>query len=351
MKVKIFFYILLCILVLVSCSKEDSFLVEGNITGLTQSAIYIVTTFGNETKVDTILSKDGKFEYVSSYDSVKPVVIYMEEKSVWITVWVQNGETVKISGNVNYPELIETTGNEINNLLTEFRQDNKEAIKERAAWHDKDHPQNSEWDRTIRQNVGQFIKEHPSSVASLVLMLDYLIDNENTQVLGDYLSLIESPAKEDPLYSRLNAAYNRLVQTSVGKPAPDFSMVDSKGDSLTLQSFKGAYLLLIFENSTCEACKNDYPALKKIYTEYNKKKIQLLSFVFDENSNIRKNISDEFDIKWQQVIDKYGLASPLLTLYNVDAIPDYYLIDKEGKIAASHVSIEKIQQLLKDYIK
>jgi len=351
MKAKIFSYMLLCVLLLASCSKDDSFLLEGNITGLTQSAIYIVTTFGNETKVDTILSKNGKFEYVSSYDSVKPVIIRMEEKSVWITVWVRDGETVKITGNVNYPELIEVTGNEINNLLTEFRQNNKEIIKERTSSYDKGQPEKSEWDQTIRTNVGQFIKEHPSSIASLVLMQDYLIDNENTQVLGDYLSLIESPAKEDPLYSRLNAAYNRLVQTSVGNAAPDFSVVDSKGDSLSLQSFKGAYLLLAFENSTCVACKDDYPVLKKIYTDYNKKKIQLLSFVFDEDSNIWKSVSDEFGIKWPQVIDKYGWASPLLTLYNVNTIPDYYLIDKDGKIVASHVTINEIQQLLKEYIK
>jgi cytochrome oxidase Cu insertion factor (SCO1/SenC/PrrC family) len=326
-------------------------LLEGNITGLTKSAVYIVTSFGNETKVDTILSKNGKFEYVSSYDSVKPVIIYMEEKNVWITVWVRDGETVKISGNVNYPELIEATGNEISNLLTEFKQDNKEIIKERTSLDDKDPLKRSDLDRTIMTNVGNFIEKHPASIASLVLMQDYLIENEKVEVLGDYLSLIESPAREDPLFTRLNAAYNRILQTSVGNPAPDFSVVDSKGDTLTLQSFKGAYLLLAFENSTCRACKDDYPVLKKISTDYSKKKLHLLSFVFDEDGDLWKKTVEEYNIKWPQVIDKYGLASPLLTLYNVNTIPHYYLIDKEGKIVASHGSIEEIQQLLKENIK
>jgi len=351
MKAKIFSCILLWVLVLSSCSKDDSYLLEGNIVGLTKSAIYVVTSFGNETKVDTILSKNGKFEYVSSYDSVKPVIIYMEEKSVWITVWVRDGETIKISGNVNYPELIEVTGNEINNLLTEFKQQNKEIIKERASWQDKDNFQKPDIDQAIMKNVGSFIKSHPASVASLVLMQDYLIDNEKTDILGEYLSLIESPAKEDPLFNRLNATYDRLVQTSVGNLAPDFSVVNTKGDTLTLQSFKGAYLLLAFENSTCGACKEDYPFLNKIYTDYNKKKIQLLSFVFDEDYNLWEKVSEEYNIKWSQVIDKYGLASPLLTLYNVNTIPDYYLIDKEGKIVSSHVSVTEIQQLLKESIK
>ena len=348
---RFFFYILLCILLLASCGKDDSYLLEGNIAGLTKSAVYIVTSFGNETRVDTILSKNGKFEYVSSYDSVKPVIIYMEEKNVWITVWVRDGETVKIAGNVNYPELIEATGNEINNLLTEFKQDNREIIKERTSLEDNDPPKKLDLERTIMTNVGNFIERHPASIASLVLMQDYLIENEKPDVLGEYLSLIESPAREDPLFARLNAAYNRILQTSVGNPAPDFSVIDSKGDTLSLHSFKGAYLLLAFENSTCGACKDDYPVLKKIYADYSKKKLHLLSFIFDEDGELWKKTVDEYKLKWPQVIDKYGLASPFLTLYNVNTIPHYYLIDKEGKIVASQASIHEIQQLLKENIK
>jgi peroxiredoxin len=351
MKAKFFFYILLYILVLTSCGNDKSYLLEGNISGLTNSAVYLVTSLDSGTRVDTVLSKNGKFTFVSSYDSVKPVIVYLEEGNVWVTVWVQNGETIKIEGAANHPELIEATGNEVDDLLTEFKRNNKDTIRERSSLGDKDHSKKSDLEQTLVRNAGSFIEKHPASVASLVLIQDYLMENEDIEVLGHYLSLIESPAKEDRLFTRLNAVYHRLQQTSAGNPAPDFSVVNVKGDTLTLESFKDRYLLLAFENSTCGACKEDYPVLKKIYKEYHKKDLDILGIVFDEDCLMWKNVAKEYDITWLQVIDKYGWASPLLTLYNVNTIPDYFFIGKDGKIIASHASINDVQQLIKENVK
>jgi peroxiredoxin len=355
MKIKLLFYILLCILTLTACKDKKTYVLEGDIDGLTNPAIYFVTSFDNETRIDTIYAKEGKFKFVSSFDSLKPVIIYMEDQSVWITIWAQNGEKIQLSGNVDYPELIEANGNEVNDLLTEFKQKNKDVIKERCDLNDliksgdESHSQQkSDLEQTLVKNAGDFIKEHPASIAGLVLIQDYLIENEEPDVLGDYLSLVESPAREDHLFTRLNVVSNRLQQTSVGNTAPDFSLVDTKGDTLTLESFKNQYFLLAFESSTCEACNEDYPVLESIRKEYASKDVAILSIAFDEDSSMWEKIAKEYTINWLQVIDKQGLASPLLPLYNVNTIPDYFLMDKEGKIIAAHATLNDIQQKLRE---
>jgi peroxiredoxin len=157
---------------------------------------------------------------------------------------------------------------------------------------------------------------------------------------------VESPAKEDRLYALLNSVCQRIQQSSVGSPAPDFSIVNTKGDTLTLKSFENHYLLLAFESFACDACREDYPILAKIQKKYRKKDVDIFSISFDEDVCDWKKIAKEYNINWIQAIDKQGLASPLLTLYNVNEIPDYFLIDKEGKIIAAHASINDIQQLL-----
>jgi peroxiredoxin len=308
--------------------------VEGHVEGLTNSTIYIVTSLDNKIKIDTLFAKEGKFTFVSSYDSVKPIIIYMENQTVWITAWVQNGETITVAGNANDPELIEINGNEINNQLTEFKQQNKKASKD-----------------TLTYRAENFIKEHPASIAALVIIQDYLMENEDPNILGYYLSSIESPAKEDVLYARLNAVYHRLLQTSAGNSAPDFSVIDVKGDTLTLESFKDRYLLLAFESFACKGYDENYSILKKLNKKYSKKKLAILSIAFDEDKVDWKKIAEKHNVSWLQVLDRQGLASPLLTLYNVNTLPDYFLMDNQGKIIAAHDSINKIETILTEQIK
>lgn len=334
MKFYFAFYIVLNVLFLIGCENRESYMVEGNVSGLTNSTIYVVTSHDNKIKIDTLFAKEGKFEFVSSCDSIKPVIIYMEEQSVWITAWVKNGETITVAGNANYPELIEINGNEINNLLTEFKQQNKEASKD-----------------TLIYRAENFIKEHPASIAALVVMQDYLMENADPDILGNYLSIIERPAKDDLLYARLHTVHHRILQTSAGSPAPDFSVVDVKGDTLTLDSFKDRYLLLAFESFACKGYDENYPVLKKLNKKYSGKKLAVLSIAFDENSVDWKEIAKQYTISWLQVMDGQGLASPLLTLYNVNTLPDYFLMDRQGKIIAAHDSINTIETILKEHIK
>jgi glutathione peroxidase-family protein len=334
MKPHFVFYILLSILFLTGCGNEKSYVVEGNVDGLTSSTIYVVTSLDNKTGIDTLFAKEGKFKFISSYDSVKPIIIYMEDQTVWITVWAQNGETITVSGNVNDPELIKINGNVVNDLLTEFKQRNKEI--------DKD---------TLIFRAERFVKEHPASIAALVVIQDYLMEKENPDVLGNYLSFIENPAKKDLLYKRLNTVYQRILQTSVGHSAPDFSVVDVKGDTLTLKAFENRYLLLAFESFACKSYDENLSVLKKLDKKYSDKKLAILSIAFDEENVDWKEISRKYNISWLQVIDKQGLASFLLALYNVNILPDYFLIDNQGKIIAAHDSITKIETILKEHIK
>ena len=201
MKIKC--YIVLCFLFLNACEEEKTYILEGNIRGLSDRILYIKPS---ETKIDTIYSKDGEFKYEAFSDSIQPVMIIMEDSSVYITVWAQNGQVIEISGNAEYPELIEVNGNEINDLLTEFRHANRTVIEE---WNDTDNQARKEELMQILIGHSQaFIRQHPASIASLVLIQDYLVKDKDLSVVSDALALIESPAKNSALYKQLQLMIN-----------------------------------------------------------------------------------------------------------------------------------------------
>ena len=202
MKIKFIFYIIACFLFLNACVEEKSYTLEGNIRGLANPILYI-TPFG--AKTDTVYSKYGEFKYIGASDSIQSIQVGMENDSVWITVWAQNGQVIEISGNVEYLELIASNGNEINDLLTEFRQINRTIIKE---WNDtNDEVRKEELMQILIQYSQVFIRQHPASIASLVLIQDYLVKSNDLSVVSDALSLIESPARDSALYQQLRTVY------------------------------------------------------------------------------------------------------------------------------------------------
>ena len=203
MKIRFILYIISCFLFLNACGDEKHYTLEGDIAGLTVPILYIKPF---ESKIDTIFAKDGKFKYEEDSNSIQPILILMEDGSVWMTVWAQNGQVIEISGHAAYPELIASNGNEINNLLTEFRQTNRTIITE---WNDtNDETRKEELMQILIEQSQVFIRQHPASIASLVLIQDYLVKDQDISVVSDALSLIESPAKDSGLYKQLQVMVN-----------------------------------------------------------------------------------------------------------------------------------------------
>jgi len=349
------YYMLVGFIFLISC-KEDKvmYMVEGNITNLTNSNLYILSRFDSVMKIDTVRATNGQFKYTSVSDSTTSNLIYMEDGNIWITVWAKNKEQIKITGDANYPELIEVRGNEINNLLTEFKVQNEDEIKERCDLRDAKNPDNtaqiSVIDQLLREKAEEFIKKHPTSLASLVLIQDYLVDN-NQEKVDQYLSLIEGEVKNDSLYKKLSLITEKYNRTVAGNPAPEFSLITTKNDTISLETFKDKYLLLTFEASWCAVCTGDYKALVEIQKKYPKKKLEILTIALDKNKEEWEKIAKDEKINWHQVIDDNGLASEMLSLYNVSTIPNNFLIDEEGIIFAKDISIDSVKVLLKEQIK
>ncbi|GHT77535.1 hypothetical protein FACS189463_3750 [Bacteroidia bacterium] len=208
--------IILSVILFVACTprSQRGYVIEGKMSGLTDRALYIVTGSGSATKIDTVITQNGEFHFSAFSESICPVVIYLEEKSVWFTVYVQNGDEIELSGHAGYPELIQINGNKINDLLTGFHQSNAdifEALNDSTGNFNPDSLCN-----LLREKAQTVIRENPQSIASLVLIQDHLIDSYDPKLIGEYLSLIETPAKEDTLYVRLTNFCSRLERTKTG---------------------------------------------------------------------------------------------------------------------------------------
>jgi peroxiredoxin len=362
----------LCVLVFFSCKHADSYTIHGNLTGVETPEIYIVTRPDSTLQIDTVLSKAGKFKYKNQSATLQPAVIYMEKGTVWVTVWTKNGENITLTGDVNYPELVLAKGGEINNLLSGFKTANRDLIKKKSDIQDKIPAQSEEnapantpvnanvnaqclsqiknIEQTLKIHAIDFIKSHPASVASLVLIQDFLLDTDNAADILPALSLITGAAQENSLYAKLQAWAVKDLHTEAGSPAPEFSIVGARNDTVRLETFRDRYLLLTFTASWSPFCKTDCRKWLSVRKRFPEKELAILTISLDENKADWEKFAEETGFTWTQAIDNAGWSSSMVALYNVSELPCNYLIDRNGIIIGSKLPVDSIQTILTQLI-
>ena len=360
-------FVLLCSFVFTSCKNTDAYVIRGDIKGIKSPYIYIVTRSDSITRIDTIRLKSNRFKFKGESETLKPVVIYMEKGNVWMTAWAKNGNDIALTGDVNYPELILAKGGEVNDLLSEFKITNKTLLRERCDLRDKvlsfskennntgseiTNAQLSAQMKNINQSLinrsMEFIKRNPSSIASLVLIQDFLLDMENAAEIQSVLCLITGEAKESELFKKIQAWSIKDQQAEVGNTAPNFCLVSTKKDTIRLETFKNKYLLLTFSASWSRFGESDYPKWIDIRKNFPENELGMLTISLDENKADWEKIVKNKGFTWTQVIDNLGWSSPVVSLYNVSEIPSNYLINKDKIIIGSKISIDSIQSILMD---
>ena len=366
MKTAYYIYLLLLALIATSCEDKNSYILKGNIKGLQNPVLYVVSD--GDLRIDTVKANSGKFTYrgVSQSGELEPLLIKMEDKSVWITLWVQNGEKYNLTGDANYPELIMVKGGEINKLLSGFKTENLELIKERCDLRDKiishvEHPEESNpyndaqlalqmknAYQILKTRAQDFVEANSSSIAALVIIQDFILDIKNASDIQHFLDLITEEVRVNPLYEKLQILSAQDMQTKEGQPALDFKIKNIQNDTISLETFKDKYLILTFSTSQCEFCKPDYALLLDIRKTFSEKDLAVLTVSLDENKEDWKNYAKENEINWTQAVDSLGWASELVTLYNILSVPCNYLIDNKGIIIGSKLQVDSIQTILKE---
>jgi len=145
------------------------------------------------------------------------------------------------------------------------------------------------------------------------------------------------------------------------KAAPQFSLKNASGKSVSLSKHKGKIVLLNLWATHCGGCAEELPYFIDFDRIYRPQGLDILGasvdIFFDQLPGAKE--------AWAQVkpfVKEHGMAYEILMgeydfakAYNVAVLPATYLIDAKGRIAASYIGVvdrenieANIQTLLKE---
>ena len=137
------------------------------------------------------------------------------------------------------------------------------------------------------------------------------------------------------------------ITLQVGDIAPEFTVTDPSGKSISLSSLKGKVVLIDFWASWCMPCRMANPELVEVYKKFQPQGFEIFSISLDSKKEPWVNAIKNDDLHWpNHGSDLKGWENKIAHLYGVDAIPSTFLVDEKGTIIGKDIDEYDLEKKL-----
>ena len=372
--------VILAAMTAASCSN-NKFNVEGQIANAGDSVLYFenVGLEGIQVLDSVKLGGDGNFAF-SGDPTEAPEFYRLRIADQIINVSIDSTETVQIKA--EYPGMAAN--------YTVSGSDNCEKIRE-LTMKQMDLQAKA---IAIQQNTALGVKVIGDSIQSLIniykddVMKNYIYKEPNKayayfalfQTIGQWLIFNPRTEKEDirafaavatswdtyyphaergqNLHNiaiegmknqRIVAAQNQDLEVDASKVSEagvlDIALTDNRGQMRHLTDLKGQVVLLDFHIFAMDESPARILMLRELYNKYHAQGFEVYQVSLDPDEHFWKQQTAA--LPWVNVRDADGVNSQRLMLYNVQSIPDFFLIDRGNNIVSRAANIKDLEAEIK----
>lgn len=382
---KKFFWILILALSFNSCETgPEFFTISGEIKNANGEKLYLIELQTNNVVFldSIILNDEGVFSFKGQTEIPKFYALRTSAKN-YLTLIVHpleqivvktNGENLAnkpfISGSaesVKVSELRERLDNSVKNLDS-LGMYYKSIIGTNEIYRVRDSLNilSQEIIANHTEYTKNFILNNPESLASLMALYQQIAPRKyvlNPKDDFEYFALVDStlmakyPESEavKSLHTQMQEINRQLKAENeinsivgLGVLAPEIKLPDPNGDTIPLSSLKGKYILLDFWASWCRPCRIENPNLVSNYKKYNDKGFEIYQVSLDKKKESWIEAIENDRLDWIHVSDLKFWNSEAAKLYQVQAIPASFLLDRNGKIIAKNLRGDALEAKLSE---
>ena len=366
-------------LTMASCG-EKKFHVEGNITNAQDSVLYFenIALTGIEQLDSVKLGEDGSFSF-SGAQTAAPEFYRLRIHDQIISLSIDSTETVSIeatypqmasqyevSGSDNCEKIKELallqmalqdkaikvsrdetlTVDQINDSILSMIQAYKQDVKARYIYA---HPDKAYAYFALFQTLGNTLLFNPRADRDDIKAFAAVATSWDTYwPMAERGANLHNIAIEGMKNIRIADAENsRTIDASKVQEAGliDIALRDNKGQTRHLTELKGKVVLLDFHVFAMDESPARILLLRELYNKYHAQGLEIYQVSLDGDEHFWKQQTAA--LPWISVREENGVSSSTLTLYNVQSVPEFFLIDRGNNIVGRSQTINDVEQAIK----
>jgi peroxiredoxin len=122
-----------------------------------------------------------------------------------------------------------------------------------------------------------------------------------------------------------------LIRPARPKQASDFTVSLLGGETLKLAGQRGKPVLVNFWATWCAPCREEMPAMERLYLKHRERGFVLLAVSVDSDAALVKPFLERYKLTFPVALDA---RMDLANAYGVRALPASFLIDRNGYLTA-----------------
>jgi peroxiredoxin len=122
-----------------------------------------------------------------------------------------------------------------------------------------------------------------------------------------------------------------LIRPSRQKQAEDFSLATADGKAFRLSEHRGKTVLINFWATWCPPCREEMPALERLYKKHKDRGLVLVAVSIDGNPKAVPPYVRASKLTFPIVLDP---SAEVANKYGVRALPSSFVVDRQGAMTA-----------------
>lgn len=339
-------------------AQQKGFVITGKVTGLAEKSRVTLVDLNKPT--DTLaraLVTNGTFVLKGSVDEPNLHQLNFDVASKKSVLFMGN-ENITIKGDIENVQQFEVKGSAANDDFADFQKIFNPLFQTLTTLNQKMYAQPN------RQPGDSMIAVYKQAYDATVNAIDKFVADKKNSPVAPFMLVVTRELEQDPVklesrFRQLSPAgqqgfYGKILQQgitdskvgAVGSEAIEFTQNDTTGKPVSLNSFRGKYVLIDFWASWCKPCRMENPNVVTAYNKFKDKNFTVLGVSLDKvRENWIQAIKDD-GLAWTQVSDLQYWNNAVARKYKIESIPQNFLVNPDGKIVGKNLRGQDLEAKL-----